>query len=240
MDKSNNNSLKRDLVVIPMIIYFSAYALYLFFDKILEKNDYALLVKPIIIPAIAFLYITGKKSKRTILNLILLILIFIADNATLLEDKSLYVFATMLYLGAMYILFYYAVLDLKVVKKNSLFAKYLGFFILFFVFLLLFSWAFCFNHTEKTSQIFIVLNYIAVCLITLMLSIVNYFLNKRNSRDKFLMLTLITLFLSMLFSSLDHYYMNRKWLVILACLIEIPVYYYMLKYLLARDQKLTE
>lgn len=237
MMKHKNYLLKRDLVIIPTIVYFSAYALYLFLEKFLEKNDYALLVKPIIIPAIAFLYLTGRKSKRTILNLVFLIMVFIADNTTLLEDQSLYVYSTMLYMGTVYILLYYAILDFKWVKKDSLFSKYLGFGLLIFVFSILFYWAFFYNHLEKSSQFFIVKNYMLVFVVTMILSIVNYFLNKRNKRDKFLMLSMISLFLTMLFSSIDHYYMSNSWLVLMACIIEIPVYYFLLKYLLARDQK---
>ena len=53
--KNNIQSLlKRDLEVIPLIAYFVFYFLYLLFDRILEMKDCAVLVKPIIIPLIAF------------------------------------------------------------------------------------------------------------------------------------------------------------------------------------------
>ncbi len=90
MKKNIQSLLKRDLEIIPLTAYFIFYFLYLFFDKILEKQDYAILVKPIIIPIIAFLYLTNKNSKRLVLNLILLILIFISDkppNLTMIAVK---------------------------------------------------------------------------------------------------------------------------------------------------------
>ncbi|SEQ10229.1 hypothetical protein [Flavobacterium urocaniciphilum] len=135
MYSRKNQILKKELVKVPLIVYFVAFALYLFLENIVELKDYALLVKPIIIPAIAFLYLTGRKSKRTLLNLTMLVFIFIADNCTLLEDKSLYLYATMLYMGVIYIILYYAILDFKYVNKKSPFARYLGFGILLLCFL---------------------------------------------------------------------------------------------------------
>lgn len=237
MYSRKNQIIKKELVKVPLIMYFVSFALYLFLENIVELKEYALLVKPIIIPAIAFLYLTGRKSKRTILNLTMLVFIFIADNCTLLEDRSFYLYATMLYMGVIYIILYYAILDFKYVNKKSPFARYLGFGILLFVFSLLFYWVFCYDHADKSSQVFIVLNYIVVFVITLLLSMVNYILNKRNNRDLYLMLTLFTMFFTGLFSSINHYYMSHLWLVIIACIVEIPVYYFLLKYLIARDQK---
>ena len=119
MKKNIQNLLMRDLEVIPLIFYFFFYFLYLLFDRILEMKDYAVLVKPIIIPIIAFLYLTNKNSKRTFLNITLLLLIFISDNSTLLEIRSFYVYATIIYMFSVFILLYYALLDMKFIIKNK-------------------------------------------------------------------------------------------------------------------------
>jgi hypothetical protein len=107
MKKNRKRLLKRDLEVIPLIAYFFFYILYLLFDRILEMKDYAILVKPIIIPIIAFLYISNRNSKRNLISILLLVLIFISDNSTLLEINVFYVYATIIYMLSLYILYYY-------------------------------------------------------------------------------------------------------------------------------------
>ena len=118
MKKNIQSLLNRDLEVIPLTAYFIFYFLYLLFDRILELEDYAVLVKPIIIPIIVFLYLTNKNSKRTLLNFFLLVLIFVSDNSALLEIRTFYVYATILYMLSVYILFYYALSDSKYFHKN--------------------------------------------------------------------------------------------------------------------------
>ena len=75
MKKNMQSLLKRDLEVVPLIAYFFFYFIYLLFDRILELKDYAVLVKPIIVPIIAFLYVTNKNSKKNLLSIFLLVLI---------------------------------------------------------------------------------------------------------------------------------------------------------------------
>ena len=156
MKKSIESLLKRDLEIVPLAIYFIVYFLYLFFERILEKSDYAVLVKPIIIPIVVFLYITNKSSKRQFLNLALLVLIFISDNSTLLEIRSFYVYATIMYMLAVYVLLYYAILDMKYFIKRKYLKKKVGIVLLSIFGILLFYWLIIFNPNDKLAEKFIV------------------------------------------------------------------------------------
>jgi hypothetical protein len=238
--KNNIQSLlKRDLEIIPLAAYFIFYFLYLLFDRILEMKDYAVLVKPIIIPIIAFLYLTNKNSKRTLLNITLLVLIFISDNSTLLEIRSFYVYATILYMLSVYILFYYGLTDIKYFYKNALLRKKLGIVLLTIFGIVLLYWIFTYNPIEKAAEKFIVFQYLIVFLLLFILSLFN-FIQQKSKKTKYLFLTILCLFLSELCFSIHRYYNGHVVFKYLICLVEAPVYYFLLKYLLRRDKELIE
>jgi hypothetical protein len=238
--KNNIQSLlKRDLEIIPLAAYFIFYFLYLLFDRILEMTDYAVLVKPIIIPIIAFLYLTNKNSKRTLLNITLLVLIFISDNSTLLEIRSFYVYATILYMLSVYILFYYGLTDIKYFYKNALLRKKLGIVLLTIFGIVLLYWIFTYNPIEKAAEKFIVFQYLIVFLLLFILSLFN-FIQQKSKKTKYLFLTILCLFLSELCFSIHRYYNGHVVFKYLICLVEAPVYYFLLKYLLRRDKELIE
>ena len=66
-----------------LYVYFIAYLCYLFFFRIYDDLDIALIFKPIIVPSIAFAYFFITKSPKTYLNLGLFLVIFLADNLIL-------------------------------------------------------------------------------------------------------------------------------------------------------------
>lgn len=238
--KNNIQSLlKRDLEIIPLAAYFIFYFLYLLFDRILEMTDYAVLVKPIIIPIIAFLYLTNKNSKRTVLNILLLVLIFISDNSTLLEIRSFYVYATILYMLSVYILFYYGLTDIKYFYKNALYRKKLGIVLLTIFGIVLLYWFFTYKPIEKAAEKFIVFQYLIVFLLLFLLSLFN-FIQQKSKKTKYLFLTMLCIFLSELCFSIHRYYNGHIVFKYLICLVEVPVYYFLLKYLLKRDKELIE
>lgn len=239
MKKNIQSLLRRDLEVIPLIAYFFFYFLYLLFDRVLEMKDYALLVKPIIIPIIAFLYLTNKNSKRTVLNILLLVLIFISDNSTLLEIRSFYVYATILYMLSVYILFYYGLTDIKYFYKNALYRKKLGIVLLTIFGIVLLYWFFTYKPIEKAAEKFIVFQYLIVFLLLFLLSIFN-FIQQKSKKTKYLFLTMLCIFLSELCFSIHRYYNGHIVFKYLICLVEVPVYYFLLKYLLRRDKELIE
>lgn len=237
MKKNIQNLLKRDLEVIPLIAYFVFYFLYLLFDRILEMKDYALLVKPIIIPIIAFLYLTNKHSKRTTLSIFLLILIFISDNSTLLEIRSFYVYATIIYMLSTYIMLYYAILDMKFVVNKKFDKIKVGYILLgvFFVFL-----SYCFlkyDPKDKAAEKFVVFGYLTVFMFLFIISVFNY-IQQRTKKTKYLFLTILCIFLSELCFSIHRYYEGHIIFKYIICIVEAPVYYFLLKYLLKRDKEL--
>ncbi|MES2863052.1 MAG: hypothetical protein V4666_02955 [Bacteroidota bacterium] len=231
--------LKRDLEVIPLIAYFIFYFLYLLFDRILEQPDYAVLVKPIIIPIIAFLYLSNKNSKRTLLNIILLVLIFISDNSTLLEIRAFHVYATIIYMLSIYVLFYYAVLDMKYCVKKQLNKNIAGIVILSIFGIILFYWFLTFKPNDKIAEKFIVFEYMIVFLLLFLLSFFNY-VQQKSRKTKYLFLTILCIFLSELCFSIHHYYNGHIAFKYLICIVEVPVYYFLLKYLLRRDKEVIE
>lgn len=239
MKKSIESLLKRDLEIVPLAIYFIVYFLYLFFERILEKSDYAVLVKPIIIPIVVFLYITNKSSKRQFLNLALLVLIFISDNSTLLEIRSFYVYATIMYMLAVYVLLYYAILDMKYFIKRKYLKKKVGIVLLSIFGILLFYWLIIFNPNDKVAEKFIVFQYLIVFVVLFLLSVFNY-IQLKTKKNEYLFLTLLCIFLSDLFFSVHRYYDGHIIFKYLICFVEVPVYYFLLKYLLKKDKELIE
>ena len=239
MKKNIQSLLKRDLEIIPLIAYFVFYFLYLFFDKILEQQDYAILVKPIIIPIIAFLYLTNKNSKRLLLNLVLLILIFISDNSTLLEIRSFYIYATILYLIGIYILLYYSILDMKYINRNESFQKNTTIVVFGLLVISLLYLGSKYSMGEKSAEKYVAFEYMIVFMLLFLLSIFNY-IQQKTKKTKYLFLMIFCLFLSHLCFSIHKYYNGHVAFKYLICIVEAPVYYFLLKYLLKRDKELIE
>ncbi|WP_329806272.1 hypothetical protein [Flavobacterium facile] len=242
MKKNIQSLLRRDLEVIPLIAYFIFYFLYLFFDRVLEMKDYALLVKPLIIPIIAFLYVTNKNSKRnliSILLLLLLLLIFISDNSTLLEMRTLYVYATMIYMFSVFILLYYALLDNKFINSNKFFKRNLVYVLLGVIITTLLYWFSFYNPKEKAGEKFMVFEYMIVFLLLFLISTFN-FIQQKSKQTKYFFLALLSLFLSELCFSIHHYYNGHVAFKFLIFIVEVPVYYFLLKYLLKREKNIIE
>ncbi|CAM4384827.1 hypothetical protein [Flavobacterium terrigena] len=238
--KNNIQSLlKRDLEVIPLMAYFIFYFLYLVFDRILEQEDYAILVKPIIIPIIAFLYLTNKKSKRTVLNIALLVLIFVSDNSTLLEIRSFYVYATIIYMLSVYILFYYALLDMKYFQRKRQFSNKVGFVLASIFIISLLYLFFNYNIVDKAAEKFVAFEYMIIFMLLFLLSMFN-FIQLKSKKTKYLFLMILCLFLSHLCFSMHKYYNGHVIFKYLICLVETPVYYFLLKYLLRKDKEIIE
>lgn len=238
--KNNIQSLlKRDLEVIPLIAYFVFYFLYLLFDRILEMKDYAVLVKPIIIPLIAFLYITNKNSKRSLLNLFLLILIFISDNSILLEIRSFHIYATIIYFFCLMMLLYYALSDIKYFNKTSknksvLASVLIGVVVFSLVFMLL-----NYDFNSKSAEKFVAFEYMITFLVVLVIGTING-IRYKTKKAKYFFLTILCLFLSDLCFSIHKYYNGHVAFKFLIFIVEVPVYYFLLKYLLKRDKDIIE
>lgn len=228
--------MKRDVEVIPLIAYFFFCFLYFLFDKILELKEYAFLVKPILLPLIAFLYISNRNSKRKLLSIFLLVLIFISDISTLLEIEILYVYALLIYMVSLYILLYYALLGVSFFRKSELIRKKISFVVFFFVVATFFYWFYSYEASEKEAEQFIVMEYICVFLILFVVSTFNY-LQQKTKQAKYLFLTILCLFLSVLSFSVHKYYNGHVTFKYLFGILEIPVYYFLLKYLLKRDKE---
>lgn len=233
------NSFKKDLVHIPLIAYFVFYFLYLLFDRILELKDYAVIVKPIIIPIIAFLYLSNKNSKKKILSILLLVLIFISDNSQLLELRTFYIYSTLIYLFALAILLFYAVTDIKfLLKKQSIYNQF-GLTLIFVIVSFLLFLVFNFDLNEKAGEKFVAYGYMLLFLVVFIISLLN-FMQQKTKKTKYLFLTLLCLFLTDLCFSIHHYYNGHIILKYLICVVEIPVYYFLLKYLIKRDKEAIE
>ena len=236
MKKNMQSLLKRDLEVVPLIAYFFFYFIYLLFDRILELKDYAVLVKPIIVPIIAFLYVTNKNSKKNLLSIFLLVLIFMSDNSTLLEIRSFYVYAMIIYMFAVSILLYYALLDMKLIQKNDFLRKNVAYILLTIISATLLYWFYFYNPKERAAEKFIIFEYLIFFLLLFFMSTFNY-IQQKTKQTRYLFLTILCLFLSELFFSIHKYYNGHIAFKYLICVIEIPVYYFLLKYLLRRDKE---
>ncbi|OGS69890.1 MAG: hypothetical protein A3G95_06105 [Flavobacteria bacterium RIFCSPLOWO2_12_FULL_31_7] len=239
MKKNIQNLLKRDLEVVPLIAYFVFYFLYLLFDRVLEMKDYAVLVKPIIIPLIAFLYITNKNSKKSFLSLLLLIFIFISDNSLLLEIRSFHIYATIIYFFCLMIFLYYSLSDVKYFKDNSRNKSKLAYILIGIVFFSLVFLLLNYDFKSKSAEKFVAFEYMITFLVVFVVSIVNY-VRYKTKKAKYFFLTILCLFLSDLCFSIHHYYNGHVAFKFLIFIVEVPVYYFLLKYLLKRDKDIIE
>lgn len=219
-----------------IILYFFSYILYLFFFRLVEDKEIALVFKPMIIASIFFYYFFSNKTvKKEKLHFLILGILFIADNVNLLMETIFYQMALSLYLVVLSIFLYQILKDSKLIKENSKFGRYLGlaFFIGVLAFLIL-KVVSIYIVTNKFHSYYFITNYIVVFVCVLIFSIYNYFKHKTVS-SKYLLLTLLTLFISDLFFVTNAYYYKNKIILALACLVEVPCYYFLVNYFINRD-----
>ena len=229
-DKSIDNRAS-----VALYVYFISYICYLFFYRVYDDMDIAFIFKPIIVPSIAFAYFFISKSPKIYLNLSLFLVIFFADNLILLEEQDLKVFSTYLYLIAIGILFYYVVVDSQLFKKNQFLKKNFKYFIISYLVLVIFYKIASMSFNFEFKEIFVVIGYVVMFLMVLILSIYNA-LRFKSIASRFLLLTILCLFFSDIFIVLNKYYFKNDIFIYISCIIEIPVYYFLLKYLLYREK----
>ncbi len=218
-----------------LYVYFIAYLCYLFFYRIYDDADIALIFKPIIVPSIAFAYFFITKSTRIYLNLFLFLVIFLADNLVLLEERDIKVISTFLYLIAIGILFDYVVADSRILKRNYFLKENFKYFITVYFFLIVLYKILSVYLNIEFKEFFVVIGYIVMFLLVLLLSIYNA-LRFKSIASRFLLLTIICLFFSDVFIALNKYYSKNDSFIYISCIIEIPTYYFLLKYLLHREK----
>lgn len=220
---------------VALYVYFISYLLYLFFFRVYNDLDIALLFKPIIIPSVAFAYFFITKAKRIYLNLCLFLIIFFADNLILLDERNIKIFSTYLYLIAIGILFNYVITDSKLFKRNLFLRNNFNYFIIGYLSLVIIYKIVSVVLDFEFKEFFVVIGYIVMFLMVLLLSIYNA-LRFKSIAAKFLLLTILCLFFSDVFVAMNKYYFKNEVFVYIACIIEIPTYYFLLKYLLHREK----
>lgn len=219
-----------------LLLYFFSYLLYLFFFRLYIDKEMALLFKPMIIASIFFFYFFSDHSQRKDkLHFLILALLFVADNVNLLMETVFYQMALALYLVILFIFLFLILKDSKLIKKGSKVDRYLGVGIVvsavIFVVLKIVS---IYGVKHKFHSYYFILNYIVVFVSVLLFSFYNYFKHKTLS-SKYLMLTLLTLFLSDLLYVVNKYYLPNDFFVAIACLVELPCYYFLVNYFINRD-----
>lgn len=229
-DKSIDNRAS-----VALYVYFISYIGYLFFYRVYDDMDVALIFKPVIVPSIAFAYFFISKSLKIYLNLSLFLVIFFADNLILLEEQDLKVFSTYLYLIAIGILFNYVVADSQLFKKNQFLKNNFKYFIISYLVLVILYKIASMSFNFEFKEIFVVIGYVVMFLMVLILSIYNA-LRFKSIASRFLLLTILCLLFSDIFIVLNKYYFKNDIFIYISCIIEIPVYYFLLKYLLYREK----
>lgn len=218
-----------------LYVYVISYVLYLYFFRIENDIDIALIFKPIIIPSVAFAYFFTTKTDNIYPNLLLFIAIFFADNLILIDERDIKVLSTYLYIIAIGILFTNVVVDSKVFisiknlknKLNFFVVCYLSIFILYKILTMILNVQF--------NEIYIVLAYVFLFLMVLILTIYNV-IRFKSIASRFLLLTILCLFFSDIFIVLNRYYLKNDIFIYISSIIELPVYYFLLKYLLFREK----
>lgn len=224
---------------IAIAIYFIAFVGYSYFFRIDKNVDVAFLFKPFIIPAIAFAYFFLTKNTFYFINLYLFLIIYFADNLTLLEDRSLYAFSTYLYLITVAILFHYVVIDSKIFDKKPAFKYIYRYLLIVLILSVIVVKIYYYMYNEPFKEVYLISVYVFLFLSLLLLTIYNAIKNK-SIASRFLLATILSLFLSDVFVAINGYYFKKEFIVYLACLVEIPVYYFLLRYFLHREEAVIQ
>lgn len=234
-----NNSATNVKAIVAIAIYFIAFVAYLYFYRIEKNVDTAFLFKPIIIPSIAFAYFFLTKNTFYFINIFLFLIIYFADNLILLEDRSLYVFSTYLYLISVAILFHYVVIDSKIFDNKPVIKKTYPYILAVLLSSVLAVKTYSYIYDLPFKEAFLVGLYIFLFLTLLVLTIYNAF-KQKSVASKFLLATIFSLFISDILIVIDSYYFKNNYLIYLACLVEIPVYYFLLRYFLHREEQVIQ
>lgn len=227
--------LKKELISLPLLLYFVAYLLYLLFNEYFKLEDEAILFKPIIVPSIAFVYFFSPDSKKSLLNLGLFTVIFLGDNVVLLKDRKLYELATFMYVIALFIMFYYVLKDSLILNKFEKINKNLNYIIGGFLVILVLFKILNLISFLKNPEIFFVIIYVVTILSLLILTIYTA-IKKKSIAHKFLLAMIASMIFSDVFFSINRYYFNNSWFVLFSCVVEVPVYYFLLRFLLEREK----
>ncbi|HLO73456.1 MAG TPA: hypothetical protein VK164_05930 [Flavobacterium sp.] len=219
-------------------LYFIVNIIYLVIYKIFNDVDLALYFKPLIVPSIAFAYFFLTKKKNYLFNMLLYLVIYFADNLILLEDRSLYIFSTYLYLIAISILFYYVVSDSRLFRRMPIIERNYPYFLLAISSGVVIYKILNFIYDIPFKEAAVVLLYIFMFLTVLIISIYNA-IRAKSIASRFLLFMLLCLFLSDTFEALNSYYLHNNTLIFLSCLVDVPIYYFLLKYLLHREHSIT-
>lgn len=241
-EELNHNSTSKTINVkaaAAILIYFIAFILYSYFFRIEKNVDIAFLIKPIIIPSIAFAYFFLTKNTFYFMNLYLFLIIYFADNLILLEDRSLYAFSTYLYLITLSVLFHYVVIDSKIFDKIAVLKKAYPFLLLMILGSVFFVKIYYYIIDKPFKEEYLVSLYVLLFLALLLLAIFNAIKHKSKA-SVFLLATLFSLFISDVLTAINGYYFKQDYLIYLACVFEIPVYYFLLRYFLYREEIITQ
>lgn len=219
-----------------LFLYFIAYVLYLYFFKINIDKEVALIFKPMILASISFYYFfNSQQIKKNKLHFFIIGLLFVADNANLLQETVFYQLALFLYMVVLFLFLYLILLDSKLLHKKVLIEKRLGLVfgtLIFAAFVLKIISLYVVKHSFHSY--YLIINYIIVFLSVLVFSLYNYFKFKTTS-SKFLLLTMLSLLFADLTSVINVYYYKAPSLNYFSCIAEIPCYYFLVRYFLARD-----
>lgn len=219
-------------------LYFVVNIIYIIIYKIFNDVDLALYFKPLIVPSIAFAHFFLTKKKNYLFNMLLYLVIYFADNLILLEDRSLYVFSTYLYFIAISILFYYVVSDSRLFKRIPIIERNYPYFLLVISSSVVVYKIVNFIYDIPFKETVVVLLYVVMFLTVLIVSIYNA-IKAKSKASRFLLFMLLCLFLSDTFEVLNNYYLHNNSLLFLSCLVDVPIYYFLLRYLLHREQSIT-
>ena len=225
--------------VVAIIIYFIAFILYSYFFRIEKNVDSAFLVKPIIIPSIAFAYFFLTKNTFYFMNLYLFLIIYFADNLIVLEDRSLYAFSTYLYLITLSVLFHYVVIDSKIFDKLNTLKKAYPFLLLMLLVSVFIVKIYYYIIDKSFKETYLIGLYVFLFLALLFLAIFNAIKHKSRA-SVFLLATLFSLFISDVLTAINSYYFKEDFLIYVACVFEVPVYYFLLRYFLHREELIIQ
>ncbi|MGV7107922.1 hypothetical protein [Flavobacterium sp. U410] len=221
-----------------LALYFLSYVLYLFFFKIYDDKEISLLFKPMIVTSISFYYffnngIDGYKNK---MHYVVFLLLFVADNLSLMLEDVFTKGALFVYSFIMIILFYFLLEDSRIFKKQNKLVVLRVILFMCVMFSILIKLISTYWLTKDFSVYYNVLFYTTMAIGILIMSAYNFF-KKKTMSSKFLLITFVSLFGSDTLYVMYKYYSQHEIWLYASCLIEIPSYFFLVKYFMFRDQE---
>jgi len=164
-------------------------------------------------------------------------LLFVADNFILFSEYELKKLNMIIYTIALLIMFNFQIQTTfeKITNQSKFFVQLL---LSLIGGVILCIYGFKLELGFKNPVIIIVFFYMLILVLSILFSLFS-FIKYKSICSKYFLLTISTLFISDILFAINKYYYESLFLLIISCVIEVFIYYFLLIYLIKKEIQLT-